>query len=139
MQRILLLGIAFALAACGRDDVVSPPATPSPSTISGSYQLTTVDGQSLPFVAIDLGAYQARLVSGTLNLNANGTYSLDLNHRVDDSGNVRTGTDSDVGVWNISRDSITLASTVGNLAKTGTVSGNVITLQASIRVLVLRK
>jgi hypothetical protein len=138
MRRILLLGIAIILVACGRDDVASP-ATPTPSTISGSYRLTTVDGQSLPFVAIDLGAYQARLVSGTLDLNANGTYSLELNHRVDDSGNVRTGTDSDVGVWKITRDSIALASTAGNFAKTGTVSGNVITLQASIRVLVLTK
>lgn len=139
MRRILLLGIAFTLAACGRDDVVSPPASPTLSSISGSYRLTTVDGQSLPFVAVDLGAYQARLVSGTLNLNANGTYSLELNHRVDDSGNVRTGTDSDVGVWTITRDSIALASTAGNIAKTGTVSGNAITLQASIRVLVLTK
>jgi hypothetical protein len=72
-------------------------------------------------------------------LNANGTYSLELNHRVDDSGNVRTGTDSDVGVWKITGDSIALASTAGNLAKTGTVSGNAITLRASIRVLVLTK
>ena len=139
MRRILFLGIAFTLAACGRNDVVSPPASPTPSAISGSYQLTTIDGQNLPFLVVEIGAYQARLVSGTLNLNANGTYSLEFTLRLDDSGNARASTDRDVGVWNITRDSIALVSTAGDLAKTGTVSGNVITLQASSRVLVLRK
>ena len=134
MRSILLLGIAFALAACGRDDIVSPPAT-----IAGSYQLTTIDGQALPFLVFENGAYQARVVSGTLNLNANSSYSLAFNVRIDDSGNVRTSTQSDAGLWNVARDSITLASTAGNLAITGNVSGNVLTLQSSNITLVLRK
>ena len=139
MRRNLMLGIAFTLAACGRDGVVNPPATPTPATISGSYQLTTVDGQTLPVLLLDLGAYQVRLVSSTLELSANGTYSFEYTYRIDDSGNVRTGTVSDTGVWNVTRDGIALASSAGGAVETGTVSGNVIVLQASTRVLVLQR
>jgi hypothetical protein len=137
MRRILLLGIALILAACG--DVVDPPATPTPTTIAGSYHLTSVDGESLPFLLIDLGAYQARLVSGTLAMNADGSYVLDFGLRIDDSGRVRTGTDSDSGAWIIVRDSIALTSTAGNITKIGTLSGTVMTLRASGNVLVLKK
>lgn len=59
--------------------------------------------------------------------------------RVDDSGSVRTGTDSDVGLWNVKDDAITLASTRGVISRTGVVSGNAITLQSSIRVFALTK
>src|SRR5262245_14982904 len=108
MRSIVVLGIAFILAACGRD-VVDPQGTPNPTTISGSYQLATVDGQNLPVLVFETGAYQARLVSGTLALNANSNYTFVFNVRIDDSGNIRTTTVSEAGQWNLTRDSITLA------------------------------
>jgi hypothetical protein len=135
MRTISLLGIAFALAACGHDGV-GPSPTP---TIPGKYDLTTVDGQGLPFTALDLGAYQAKLVSGTLSLSADGTYSFQFGIRIEDSGNVRTAADSDGGLWNVNDKAITLASTHGDIARTGTVSGNVMTLQSSSRVFGLTK
>ena len=91
MRTISLLGIVFTLAACGHDGV--GPSPPS-STIAGTYDLTTVDGQVLPFTALDLGAYQAKLVSGTLRLSTDGTYSFQFSIRIEDSGNVRTAADS---------------------------------------------
>ena len=86
MRTISLLGIAFTLAACGHDGV---GPSPTPSTIPGTYNLTTVDGQVLPFTALDLGAYQAKLVSGTLSLRADGTYSFQFGIRIEDSGALR--------------------------------------------------
>ena len=85
------------------------------------------------------GAYQAKLVSGTLSLRADGTYSFQFGIRIEDSGNVRTAADSDGGLWNVNDNAITLASTQGDISRTGTVSGNVVTLQSSIRVLGLTK
>ena len=136
MRTISLLGIVFTLAACGHDSVGPSPTS---STIPGTYNLTTVDGQVLPFTALDLGAYQAKLVSGTLTLRSDGTYALQFGIRIEDSGNVRTAAESDGGLWNVNEKAITLASTQGDSARTGTVSGNVITLQSSIRVFGLTK
>ena len=136
MRTIPLLGIAFTLAACGHDGV---GPSPTPSTIPGTYNLTTVDGAVLPFTALDLGAYQAKLVSGTLSLSSDGTYSLQLDIRIEDSGNVRTAAESDGGLWNANDNAITLASIQGNISRTGTVSGNVMTLQSSSRVFGLTK
>ena len=136
MRNILLIGITIILAACG-SDVVSLPSTPT--SISGSYQLRTVDGHDLPALVLEVGEYQASLLSGTLTLNANSTYTFEFNVRLDETGNPRTTTVSEAGSWNLTRDSITLAATAGAVARTGTVSGNVITLESSNITMVLRK
>ena len=136
MHRIPLYALVITLAACGGDGV-GPSATPS--TVPGTYNLTTVDGASLPLTLIDLGAYQAKLVSGTLELSATGTYSLQLGIRIDDSGNVRSTADSDGGLWNVNDKAITLASTQGKSARTGTVAGNTMTLQSGTGVFGLTK
>jgi hypothetical protein len=93
----------------------------------------------LPFTVADLGAYQAKLVSGALTLSSDGTYSLQFGIRIEDSGNIRTAADSDGGLWNVNDKAITLASTEGNGSRTGTVSGSVMTLESSSRVLGLTK
>jgi len=103
MRTIPLLGLAFTLAACGHDSVAP---TPTQSTVPGTYSLTTVDGQVLPFTVIDLGAYQAKLASGTLSLRADGSYSMQFGIRIEDSGNLRTAANSDDGLWNVN-DSVT--------------------------------
>jgi hypothetical protein len=136
MRSILLLGIALTLAACGSDAAVTPPPEAS---ISGSYQLTTVDGQTLPFTAIDLGTYKAQIVSGVLALDTNSTYSLTFDVSLDDGVKLRTVTEGDAGQWSMSGSAINLASARDTTSWTGTVSGNVITIQSSTRVLVLRK
>ena len=136
MRIILLLGIAFTLAACGHDSV---GPSPTPSTISGTYNLTTMDGAVLPVTVLDLGAYRLNLASGNLALRSDGTYSLQLGIRIEDSGNVRATTDSDAGLWNVNHGAVTLASTQGDTSRTGTVSGDVMTLQSGGRVFRLTK
>lgn len=136
MRRISLLGIVFTLAACGHDSV---GPSPTPSGIPGTYSLATVDGQVLPFTVVDLGAYQAKVASGTLTLSSDGTYSLQFGIRIEDSGNIRTAAESDGGLWNAEANAITLASTRGDIARTGIASGDAITLQSGVRVLGLTK
>jgi hypothetical protein len=136
MRTIPLLGIVLTLAACGHD---STGPSPTLSAVPGTYDLTTVDGHVLPFTVLDLGAYRAKLASGTLSLSTDGTYSLELGIRIEDSGNIRTAADSDGGLWNVNDNAITLASTQGNSSRTGTVSGDVMTLQSFGRVLGLTK
>jgi hypothetical protein len=137
MRKSVLLGIVVALAACGRDE--PGPTAPTPAIVSGSYTLETVDGQALPFLVLDLGAYKAKLASATLNLKADKTYSFAFGIRIEDSGNVRTTSDDDAGTWSISNRGVTLVSNEGSFTRTGTVSGNTLTLESSTRVFVMRK
>lgn len=139
MRRILLIGITVALVACGSDGVVDPSRPPTPSNISGSYSLAMVDGGTLPFAAFDEGAYHVQIVAGTLALNANGTFALAIDRRVDDAGHVRAEADSDAGAWSIADHALTFTSTQGKIGRTATVSGNAITMQSSVHVFVLRK
>ncbi len=135
MRKTLLLGIALMMGACGRTD----PIAPDPPEISGSYELTMVDGHELPYTFLDLGAYQQQLVSGSLTLDATGTYALEFDRRVLDSGRTRAEADLDAGLWNQVGDAITLASTQGGISRTGTVSGGSIALQGSVLVFVPRR
>ena len=136
MRTIMLLGIAVTLAACGRD-TVGPTATPS--TVTGTYNVTTMDGQALPVTVLDLGAYKAKLTSGKLNLKADGSYSFEYGIRIEDSGNVRSQLDTDGGVWTRNDNNLTLTNTAGSLTQTGTVAGGVMTLQSSSVVFRLTK
>jgi hypothetical protein len=99
-----------------------------------------VNGQALPLTVFDLGAaYQIQLVSGALTLNSDGTYALQIDHVIEDSGNIRTGSDSDAGRWSVVGDSLTLASVQDTLSRAGNLSGGMITLSTSTSVLVLQK
>ena len=134
MRRMLVLGLVLTVGACAAN-----ATDPRPPSISGSYELTIVDGQSLPVTLLDLGAYRLQVVSGTLTMDPGGTYAQELGLRIEDSGNVRTSTDSDAGRWTVVGDSITLVSDGGGFSRTGTVVGDAITLQSSAWVFRLRK
>jgi hypothetical protein len=128
MRTITLVGFAFALVACGHD--TTGPAA-APVTVSGTYVITTLDGLALPVTVLDLGAYKAKLVSGTLNLKTDQTYSFEYGIRIEDSGNVRTQLDTDGGVWTRTNNAVTLTNSAGNFSQTGSVSGGVLTLESS--------
>jgi hypothetical protein len=136
MRRTLLLGIALLVAACRGDQPTAPSNIPS---VSGSYQLTTVDGQGLPVTVIDLGTYRANVASGTLTLSGNGTYALEIGYQLDDGIKIRAAATTEAGTWTAANGAISLASTQGSLSRSGTVSGNAVTLQSSERLLVFRK
>ena len=136
MRPISLVAIAITLTACGHDSV-GPTAVPA--TATGTYTLTSLDGTVLPVTVLDLGAYKAKLASGTLTLRSDSSYTFEFGIRIEDSGNIRSQTDSDDGRWNVNGNAITLSSTRANNDKTGTVSGNDMTLQTSGKVFALTK
>jgi hypothetical protein len=98
-----------------------------------------MDGQALPVTVLDLGAYKAKLASGTLNLKADGTYSFEYGIRIEDSGNVRSQLDIDGGSWTKRADTITLTNSAGSLTQTATLSGAVMTLHSGTVVFALTK
>ena len=69
MRRLLAalaLVVVLPLSAC---DLTGPS-----DTIHGTYKLRTVDGRTLPWLAIRAGADRIEIASGQVTLNEDGTY-----------------------------------------------------------------
>ena len=65
MRRVVILGLALSLMACGND------ATAPSVSLNGSYSLRTINGSSLPYTF----SGGLTLVSDQLTLNPDGSYS----------------------------------------------------------------
>jgi hypothetical protein len=103
-MRLIAIGAAMAIAACGSggDSSTAPP--PLPTTPVGSYAISTVNGKGLPVaVASDTsGLYKLEITSGTMALTADGKYSVVTSSRQTIPGNVSLFVDSTGGTWVLS-------------------------------------
>lgn len=68
---LLVLALAVAIAGCGSDGT----GATGPGDVTGIYGLTTVDGNTLPFIFPN-GLDSTAIHSATLTLNHDGTYGL---------------------------------------------------------------
>jgi hypothetical protein len=84
MRRLLIAVIAvstIAGAGCGGAD--SPTA---PTTIAGTYTLRTINGSGLPFVLQNDASGKMEMMSGTVTLRVDNTFTDSSVHRFTDSG-----------------------------------------------------
>jgi hypothetical protein len=119
-------GLTLAIAACGSDN--SPPVDPtSPDTPVGNYSITTVNGKALPAAVIDVqvpAPYKFEIMSGALNLTADGKYTTVTRFRETISDNTSTFADSTFGTWTRSGTQINLKNGEDpNATSTGTWAG----------------
>jgi hypothetical protein len=68
-------------------------------TIAGRYSLRSMNGETLPFVLIQVVNDSVVVTSGHLQLNDDGTCSSSLSLTVTEGGQVTTETDSDTCTW----------------------------------------
>ena len=123
--------LALATAACGGDGGSTGP-TPTPTDVTGSYALTGVrtlgklhgGGNGLPVTFTDGGGTALTFKSGELVLNADGSYTLDVEATFGNSNVTMT----DEGSYSLAGSSIDF-NPAGSPArmKEGTVKGNKIT------------
>ena len=134
VRRTFLLAVFsfFALAACGDDDATGPG-----SSITGTYQLQTVNGQPLPYTIFDFGANKVEATQATLTLNENRTFNGAVTLRRTENGAVRTETVTESGSY--TQTDNTIQFTFLNNTATGVVSGNSLTVNTSGAVLVYQK
>jgi hypothetical protein len=118
------------LAACG--DSTGPGDT----NIVGSYTLQTVNGNRLPWRVIVIGNDFFEITGGGGNINADGTYSLTFNWRESVSGQEDTGSESSVGTYTRTGNTITFRDASDNSTATGTISGRQLTVTSEGAVLV---
>ena len=119
MKRAFALLTIVALAAC--NDSTSPTAA------VGAYGLASFDGVAVPFTETSTSTETVVLVSETLSINPDGTWSDVANENVTFNNNPQTTQSQQTvtsGTWSISGSSITLS---GDVFLSGTISGNTIT------------
>ena len=106
MRRILMLlmAVSLPLTACGDDDDPSGPTIEA----SGTYSLSTVNGEQLPVTVARLGADSLQILDGRIELNTDNTFSDSSTYRLAEGGEVTTEADVVTGTYSQSRNTLTL-------------------------------
>ncbi len=86
---------ALALAACG-GDASGPNVSKTPE---GSYNISTVNGKTLPAAIFSEPDFKLEVTSGSLVLTSDGKYSTVTTTRQTVPDNVSTFVDSTAGTW----------------------------------------
>ena len=121
----------FALTACG-DDSTGPG-----SSITGTYQLQTVNGQQVPATVLQTGNDKTVITSGSLLLNQNNTFFAAMTIESTVGGLVDSETQASTGTYTRNNDSIQFTSSGKTV--TGTLSGNTLTVSDRDMTLVYKK
>ncbi|MFQ5529285.1 MAG: hypothetical protein ACE5FP_02960 [Gemmatimonadota bacterium] len=110
------------LAACG--DGLSISTGPGGISIFGTYTLETVNGESLPFLAFQVGNDRLEIISGSVRLNSDATYTTSFIFEWSESGTVIPVTES--GTYTVAGNTIVFTDSLGTF--TGSISGNTLTV-----------
>jgi hypothetical protein len=122
MRKLLALACLAVFVACSDST--------SPTSIAGTYSLTTVNGVALPFV-VQASGPKIELLSDQIILNAGGTFSESENLRYTNGTAVTTQTSTDAGTYTVSGTAITFLFTSDGSTGTATLSGNTLTVAAN--------
>jgi hypothetical protein len=99
-RQILVAALAvLTITACNDDPL-------SPDDVMGTYELTTVNGASLPFVIFDDGTDRFEILSGRITLRENQTFTDSSTLRLTSGTTVETEPDVAVGTYDIEGDAI---------------------------------
>jgi hypothetical protein len=126
--------LALGTAACGGDDDSTGPGAPPPADVSGTYDLTGLrslgnlggGGNGLPVTFIGGGGATLKFNSGYLELQADGSYHLEVEAEFNGGG----VTMSDEGTYDVTGSAIDFTPT-GDPARMrdGVISGSSITAE----------
>lgn len=126
---LLALAASSALAACGSDGGTNPAAG-----VTGTWNLSTVNGTGLPFVLQtenpSTGDPKVEILSDQLLVSANGTFNETTVARFTSGTSVTTQTVPDAGTYTLNGTAVSFVFSSGGSA-TATVSGNNLTIAES--------
>lgn len=77
MRRLVILLATVGAVACGSDS----PSAPAEPTVTGSYSLSTVNGQEMPLVLGQNDTAMVELISGHIVLSSGGQFTDIVNLR----------------------------------------------------------
>jgi hypothetical protein len=132
-QLAALVLIALA-AACGSDSTTSPEAE-----VAGTYTLRTINGAPLPFTLGTAGSATFVLVSSTVTLKADGTFTGSTTATETTGSSSTTSTESGSGTWTRSGTTISLRDSVDGGITTAQYADGSLTLVDTGFTMVFRK
>ena len=136
-----LAGLLILSQGCGVGDSPTTPTTTTPTPITGTYTLQSVNGQSLPWVIqVEIGDLAGmELTAGSITLNQDMTCSSSLTGKLTDSGTVSPITTTDVGTYTHANGAVTLTWTSDGSTLSGSIVGSQLTLADGSDVFLLGK
>ncbi|MDB4915413.1 MAG: Lipocalin-like domain protein [Gemmatimonadetes bacterium] len=117
--------LALLIIACGGAEVATEPVVTS---VAGTWNLTSVNGKSLPFT-FQAADPREELLAKKYVITAAGTYSYSYSVRAtDDDGQVTLSNGSDSGTESLSNTIVTFRSGSDGSTLTAVVSGTTMTI-----------
>ena len=128
MRRMIVAGILAVLAACSSD------STGPNASVTGSYTLRTVNGNNVPAVVFQNATTKDELTAGTLNLNADNTWSGSLTARETSlsTGAVVSITVPASGTYTNNNGSLKLTDSVDDTQLVGTADNGMLTVSGDV-------
>ena len=120
----------MTLAACG-SDTPSIPLTPTDADVTGSFNLSTANGQAPPYALFQTNTERWSLATDRMVIAANNTYADTTTYTVVKiaDGTASTQTTTSAGTYQIANNKINFTTTVnGDNTFTGSVNGNTLVL-----------
>ena len=125
MRRLLVVALLLASASCSKDSSTNPTAS-----LEGTWNLSTINGASLPFLLqeLDLQATtptpRVELLSDQIIATSVGTFTEKATARVTDATGPFTVPFTDTGTWVLSGTTITFHFDSDGSSGTGSLNGN---------------
>lgn len=111
----------LTVSACGGDS--SNSTSPTAVTFAGTYQLQTVNGQKLPYVAVQSGNNAVTITADQLSIADGGSWSETITVATTTNGTTTAQTAANSGAWVRSGSQLALLQNGANYF-TGTFSSN---------------
>ena len=133
VRRVFLAFLVLGLVACG-DDVIGP------EDIAGTYTLQSIDGQTLPWVILQVGnTYSMEIMAGSITINQTMTCSRSITATLTDASTVVTITETDGCTYTFVNGAIMFTWDSDGSTESGAIVGSQLTLNAGGDILILRK
>jgi hypothetical protein len=116
----LISAIALTfLGACGSERAVTPLIG-----LEGEYALETVNGVTLPFLKGESGSERVEVISGSLTLRPDRTYSGEIVERWTTGANIQFLPETSVGTFTVSGNKLTFTEGGSGRVHHGTMDGD---------------
>ena len=125
MRRLISCMLFVVAAACGGGDA---PTQPTSASVAGTWNLQTVNGAPLPYVAAQVGADKVELMSDVITAVASGSFTQMTQVRVTQNGQVTTQSIPDAGSFTLAGTAVNFTFDSDGSSGTGSLSGNTLTV-----------
>lgn len=124
MRRGLSLCAIVVAIACG--DATGP----TPQSVSGTWNLQSVNGGSLPYTVLMTGSVTDQVTAGLLIVEPDRTFSYATTFRSTANGQSTTLTATDSGTYSLSGDSVSFLFRGDGTTGSGLLNGDTVSLNA---------